>query len=313
MNLKKLSPGFKQFLIKTGIFIGLFLLIQIVLILLQSTALPNEFYIIADVDIGKALLLTSIILFFLTKDKLNELAKYRIETKTIISSGIFSLVSFFGYFLLKDFIIKNPILAVENIALLFPLKELLLTLGTLLLIIAIFGIQFSDSFFKRFKKEIKISVGVFILTLFFIIQFQNLWVYFSHAVAQIVYSLLDLTFNATLTFTGSSPNLGITNFIVNIGKPCSGIDSMLMFIFLYVFIAGYDWKVFNKKKVFLMFIPGIISVFLLNIIRIYLLIVIGAFISRDFAVGIFHTNASMILFLAYFAIFWMIFYKWMKK
>jgi exosortase/archaeosortase family protein len=62
-----------------------------------------------------------------------------------------------------------------------------------------------------------------------------------------------------------------------------------------------------------MFIPGIISVFLLNIIRIFLLIIIGAFVSEKLALGAFHTSASMILFLAYFILFWSLLYKWMKK
>lgn len=310
----KLEPGFKQFLWKTGIFAVLFVAIQLIIMIAQSTPLPNEYYFLLDVDIGKALLLTAMIFFFLTRDKLKELSKHNFELKTTILFGILSIGSFIGYFLLKQFLINNPIYAVENILLFYPLKELTLILGTIFLFISIFGWKFSKYFSKKFKKEIGISIGVFALTLFLIVEFQKLWVYFSYAVAKSVYFLLNLTFDAVLSFSGNMPNLGIINkFVVNIGQPCSGVDSMLMFIFLYVFIAGYDWNKFNKKKLALMFIPGVISVFILNIIRIYLLITIGAFFSESFAIGFFHTNASMILFLGYFILFWGLLYKWMKK
>ncbi len=311
----KLGPGFKQFLWKTGIFVILFGLIQLSLILLQKAIMPTEYYFLADVDIGKALLLTAMIFFFLTRENLKLLRKYSFELKTTLIFNILSIISFVGYNVLKGFLSHNPIYAVENILLFYPLKELTLILGTIFLFIAIFGIRFTKDFVKNFKKQIGITIIVFILALFLIVEFQRLWVYFSYAVSKMVYWLLNLTFDAVLSFTtGGTPQLGIlNNFVVSIGKPCSGVDSMLMFIFLYVFIAGFDWKVFNKKKLAVMFIPGVISVFLLNIIRIYLLITIGAFVSESFAIGFFHTNASMILFLGYFVLFWGLLYKWMKR
>lgn len=313
IKLKKLNPGFKQFLVKTGLFLGLFILIQLVLMFFQNIPLPKEYYFILDVDIGKALLLTAMIFFFSSRDKLKKLDKYKFESGTTILFGILGILSFVGYFFLKAFLIGNPTFAVDNILLFFPLKELSLILGTLFLAIAVFGIKFSKNFFRNFKKEMGISIITFILALFLIIEFQKLWVYFSFIIAKIVYSLLNLTFSSTLTFSGSSPVISLNDFIVSIGKPCSGIDSMLMFIFLYVFIVGYDWKVLNKKKAMIMFIPGVISVFFLNIIRIYLLLLIGAFVSGTFALGFFHSNASMVLFLGYFALFWGLLYKWMKR
>ena len=308
----KLDKGFKQFLWKTGLFVGLFIVIQLALLLIRESKLPSEYYFILDVDIGKSLLFAALIFFFLARDKIKKLEAYKFEPKTTSSFGFLSLLSFAGYFFLKDFLASNPVFAVANIWLFFPLKELTLILGTLFLAISIFGIKFSKDFIKKFKKEIELSIVVFIITLFSIIQFQKLWVYFSFVVAKSVYYLLNLTSQTTLSFSNNTPIISLNNFIVNIGKPCSGIDSMLMFIFLYIFIVGYDWKILNKKKAALLFIPGLISVFLLNILRVYLLILFGAYVSHNFAIGIFHTNAAWILFLSYFALFWFLFYKWMK-
>ena len=103
------------------------------------------------------------------------------------------------------------------------------------------------------------------------------------------------------------------SFSAGIAKTCSGIDSIFLFTALYLGVLAWDWKILNKKKMLVMFIPGLVGAFMLNIVRIFLLFLIGANISRDFALNAFHTNASAVLFLVYFAIFWWIFYKWMKK
>ena len=109
------------------------------------------------------------------------------------------------------------------------------------------------------------------------------------------------------------PIIDFKGFRVAIDSPCSGIESMFLFTMLYLFITCFDWKVLNKKKLAIMFIPGLLSVFALNILRIYLLILIGEGISVNLALGLFHTNASWIFFMAYFILFWGLLYKWMKR
>ena len=97
----KLEPGFKQFLWKTGIFVVLFAIIQLVLILLQAAVLPKEYNIIGEVNMGKALLLTTMILFLLIKNKLKEISKYKYELRTLIIFMIISAIRFAAYDLLR--------------------------------------------------------------------------------------------------------------------------------------------------------------------------------------------------------------------
>ena len=99
-------------------------------------------------------------------------------------------------------------------------------------------------------------------------------------------------------------HLGVNEFIVKIGKPCSGIDSMLLFTSLYALIIALDHKVLNKKTALLLFPIGLIGIFAFNIIRVYLLMLIGIHVSEDFAIGLFHQNVGWILFIIYFAIFY---------
>ena len=57
----------------------------------------------------------------------------------------------------------------------------------------------------------------------------------------------------------------------------------------------------------------VLGAFLINIIRVFLLFVIGAFVSKEIALGMYHSYTGMIFFLIYFGVFWFLFYNWMKK
>jgi exosortase/archaeosortase family protein len=53
--------------------------------------------------------------------------------------------------------------------------------------------------------------------------------------------------------------------------------------------------------------------FITNILRIFLLFLIGAHYSPKLAVGLFHTNLGWILFIVYFGIFWIIAQRFIYK
>ncbi len=59
-----------------------------------------------------------------------------------------------------------------------------------------------------------------------------------------------------------------------------------------------------------MFFPALLGVFLLNVVRIYLLFLVAINVSRDIAIGMFHTNAGYVLFCAYFFGFLYFVYPW---
>jgi exosortase/archaeosortase family protein len=124
------------------------------------------------------------------------------------------------------------------------------------------------------------------------------------------------------------PLIGIGTFSAIIGKPCSGIDSLLLFTALYSLMLILDWKRMNKAKAIAFFAIGM---FITNILRIFVLFLVGAHYSPKLVVGLFHlafspttfsgnhksdnprrsrdylyTNLGWILFIAYFAVFWII-------
>ena len=185
--------------------------------------------------------------------------------------------------------------------------------------ISIFGAKFTVIFAKKYYKSI---ILFFILTLaFFALMFvvQGFWTLFSGGVAGVLHVVFELLYENvyykpeytafTLSKEGGT-TLGVNNFIVGIGKPCSGIDSMLLFISLYLLILIMDWERLNKKKAIILFFLGAVGMYLTNILRIFVLFLVGIHISPKFAVGVFHTNIGWILFILYFFVFWSIGSKW---
>jgi len=194
---------------------------------------------------------------------------------------------------------------------LFLMTHLLIILIPLFLIPGVFGVSFICSFIKKYKKQILIAASMGILFDISIFYVWKLWPIFSTMVLHAVYFLLTLTFKEVYIV----PPFGIflTNFVVFIEEACSGVDSLYLFSLLYLFLAFLDWRKFNKRKLLLMFVPSIIGLFLVNILRVYILILAGVFVSPELTVTLFHTYIGMIFFIIYFILFWRFLYDWMKE
>ncbi|MEM4398030.1 MAG: archaeosortase/exosortase family protein, partial [Candidatus Woesearchaeota archaeon] len=74
-----------------------------------------------------------------------------------------------------------------------------------------------------------------------------------------------------------------------------------------------DRKRLKIIQTIIAFILGLIGMFLTNMIRILLLFIIGAYVSADFALGMFHNNIGWILFIIYFYLFFKIIRKFIYK
>ena len=166
--------------------------------------------------------------------------------------------------------------------------------ATLLLFLA--PITFWLSFINQFKFEIFLSVlcGGFILLAS--IASQNSWGTLANATFTLSYNLLIL-YETGVYVEADKFNLGVNNFIVNVGIPCSGYEGIGL---VTSFLSLYIW-LFRKSLKFpnvLLLLPiGICVIWLLNVVRISVLISIGAHFSPDVAIGGFHSHAGWILFL----------------
>ncbi|MBU1849696.1 MAG: exosortase/archaeosortase family protein, partial [Nanoarchaeota archaeon] len=72
------------------------------------------------------------------------------------------------------------------------------------------------------------------------------------------------------------------------------------------------WNRIKIWKALLLYIPGVVGIFMLNVLRVYILIILGAKWSSDFALNAFHTNASMVFSIIYFLLFLSLALKFME-
>ncbi len=300
-----LNPGFKQFLIKTSVFIGLFILFSAIIgQKIVSSDLLYKFNIFIYGGMGYILLFSVLGFILLHKDRFGDFKKYRYELKQIIFL-FFSALCLAGFYILE---LNVSLVDINFISILFV--HLLFLSTFILLGLGVFGLGFINDFIKKFKKELIYFLIFGVVVYFLMNAVWSLWSYLSLVVLKIVYFLLKFI-SEDVAVIGSN-TLIFDGFAAQIAEACSGIYSIFIFSSLYLFSIFLDWKKLNKLKILLVFVPAVLGAFLVNVLRVFLLMVAGAHMSREIALGLYHSYVGMIFFLIYFAVFWLLFYKWMK-
>ena len=117
----------------------------------------------------------------------------------------------------------------------------------------------------------------------------------------------DMTFNAvtsvlalggiSLTTVSATKEIGIGDFAVMVGDSCSGLEGVaLIMIFVTLYIALFRDKL-NIGRALLLYPIGIVASLSLNVVRIAVLILIGAYHSPDLAINGFHSHAGWFFFM----------------
>jgi exosortase/archaeosortase family protein len=349
-NFIRISTELAGFIRKLLSFLTLFILLSGILgPWIVSSRLLYGFGFFIYGNLGKMVIISSIIFLLLIRNKLEKLLrisnfKFQISNKNPNSkiknqksvrqslNSEFRILNSVYRFLITDnrlhlllipfsLLLIPVFLYIAKILLKEPtmMSNLPLTIGThgllilmsFLLIPGVFGFPFIGRFIREFKKEILICLGISVAFDVAIFQVWKLWPYFSGAVLSAVSFLLRLTFANVVVIPPRT--LFVGNFAVEIAQACSGLDSLFLFSSLYLLIGILDWKKFHRTKLIGMFFPAAIGLFGINILRVYLLVIIGVLISPELAVQLFHTYAGMILFIIYFVLFWKLTYHWMQK
>jgi len=326
------NKGFREILIKGIIFVLCVVAIQKAISWLLSGTyffntyldIPQGFQIgkgIISISIVNALLFGLVVLLILSYKKLFNIKKFTFK-KSQLWFILLTIVFLLLHYFLKYLINQNIEFFSQAMLFWAIIKVLIQIFMAMTIFVAIYGTEFSRYVLKEFKKEIVITTIVTICFFILMIFIQNLWTYFSGFISNILYHIFSLFFsNVTYqpfvtSFTmseGGGPLLGINGFKAIIGKPCSGIDSFLLFTSLYTLIFILDYKRLKKGLAITLFFIGVTGMFLTNLLRIFLLFIVGAFINAKFAVGMFHSNIGWILFIFYFFIFWWITSKYIYK
>jgi len=183
-------------------------------------------------------------------------------------------------------------------------------LGNYFLFLGIFGKKFAF----HFKKEMAFflgTIGLYLASSFFI---QHQWRFFSAIILQALDQFFQLIQIQT-TIDPETFGVRVADFQVFVGATCAGIYSLATFIFF--FFASIFMLKKNRRlhvwKCIVVFLCGLGLVFLLNIIRIAIIILIGAYVSDVLAIELFHEYLSAIFLIGIFLLFLYKFFPWMLK
>ncbi|HLF54411.1 MAG TPA: archaeosortase/exosortase family protein [Candidatus Nanoarchaeia archaeon] len=181
-------------------------------------------------------------------------------------------------------------------------------LGLLFLLLALFGLEV----FKQLWKDMSMVASALIfytgITLF--VDSTR----FHVLTAKLTKYVLSPFFNVLMNEVQFQPWMSVDGFSVIIGPPCSGVFSMVLFTALFSFVYWLDREKINGRQAIKLYIIGVLGAYLINLLRVVVLLVIGAKWSPKIAVGLFHTNAGWILFAVYsFAYWWLAYPHLVKK
>ncbi|MDD5181568.1 MAG: archaeosortase/exosortase family protein [Candidatus Nanoarchaeia archaeon] len=308
------NRDFRLFALKMAVFLlsvsfGFFLIKFILGHFVPLPVITTNF----DRNIIYALFYTGLF-FLMVKD---EITGIKLPKHNFLQTAVFGAAAIAGV-IIAELLVRAIFVAsgASPVALirLYYIEIFLLAAPAVLLWLSVFNLNFSKEFMAKFGNRLLITIIMFFLTAIISAALQQNWIIFSTAVAKGASFLLGLTFNSSSSASSyGTPVLSVGNFEVNIGAPCSGIESGSLFIFFYMAIVILDWKRINKKLAALLWIPGLIGMFCVNILRIYVLMLIGHLVSPKIAISIFHENAGWMFFVVYIFVFWYLAYPKIRK
>ncbi len=321
------KEGFRQFVIRTSAFFGILFAVQFwIFLYFSKTAffkkhllIPTDFYFKMLQGLSKQDFLNSFIfvvvafLLWRRQDILN-FKGYDQNKKQTIIFGSLAVLSLILHYVFKHWVVVNISFALGHVTLVTLAKYGFNIMFVVFLAFAVYNSNFIKLFIKSYYKSIIFFAAILFLYYWLIGWFQDSWLFFSTIVGKILRYIFSLFFDKVVFYTTptAGPVLGVNDFRVGISKVCSGIDSLLFFISLFAILVVLNWKELDKKRMAILFVPGVIGTFIFNIIRVFLIILIAQKYP-DFAVDLFHTNAGWILFLGYFIAFWHFGSKWVLK
>jgi len=300
-----IDKGFKQIIARTTIFLALFIGVSFLIgqKILESSLLYG-FNIFIYGGMGYILLFSLVGFIILYRQRLIKLGVigYRVRDGIILMFGIILVIIFY--------VLELNISGFQVNFLNTLLVHSLFLSMLFLLFLGAFGLDLIRLILKRFKRELLYFLVFGVIAYSLMNWAWKLWPYLSFIVLKIVYFALNLI-SSDVSVSGEV--IGLNNFSAQIGEACSGIYSIFLFSALYIFIVLLDWNKIDKSRAIFLFIPAVLGAFLVNVIRVFLIMIAGAYVSREAALGLYHSYVGMVLFLIYFTFFWLFFYKWIKR
>lgn len=172
--------------------------------------------------------------------------------------------------------------------------------GNFFLFLAVFNL----GFIKKLRVEsalLPLPIALYIGTQFLV---ENQWKVFSSIIMKALGVILPF-FSKSVYLNPENFNIKVEKFSIFVGPPCAGFYSIATLILLFCLsmaVVSRTRKI-QKMRALISLLVGLVLVFILNIIRIAIIILVGAYISPDLAIKIFHEYLSAIFIIALFMIY----------
>lgn len=186
-----------------------------------------------------------------------------------------------------------------------------LVVGLLLIGVGCVGPKNVQLVWKRYRREIITSTS---LGVAFYVFLQVVYMLWQPLASIVLFSVVAMLSASGLESIVVPPHtLMFDKFGITVAEFCSGVESIALFTGLYAVVGLLDWKRLNRRRYFVIFPIALAVLFLLNIVRVYGLIMAGYYINAEIAFSLFHTYAGMVFFILYSAVFWAIAYKYLMS
>jgi exosortase/archaeosortase family protein len=306
-SIQKLSlPGFRNFLIS--------LIAAVAVLYAEKRFYPVSKELVKLNMFGRTsviiVFLIIVIFFAFEKKNILNLKNFKFGWRSFFLFFPLHIISFLSFWFFKKILIENPHLLQEYFAEAVFVRYLLPTLIILFLALAIFDFSFMKKFYRSLFLSFFLAFAFFQVSLFF----KQYWKFFSKITTKLVAFLLNFSFSdVSVDYGVSGPSLGAGGFRALIHSPCSGIEGLSLFLFLFILIMVLDRKEIDWFRASLAGVVGLGGMFLVNVIRIYLLYLVGIYVNPRVAVSYFHTNVGWLLFIIYFVLYWFLVYFFIRK
>ncbi len=289
----KLTKGKKAFLIRLVVFLLAYGLVSFFYQEIKEL-FGQPYYKVNENYLSKFIYFLIILIIYLQRKKISKLKSYK---NSILQTLIFGILAA-GFFAIPP---ENLMVAgiPHKIA-----YFILYGFGQLSIFFAVFNTKIFS--LKYLQEEILFAICILIgiLTTHFIVN--GFWPIFFTPLAWTLRAVLPLMAEDThITTLENGFGVKMNEFIVEVGPPCAGIYSLIAFslLFLTAIYFSKEKYHFDSKKTIIAFLAGLAVIYTLNIIRIALIIFIGAHFSQALAINLFHEYLSAIFLMATFIIY----------
>ena len=184
------------------------------------------------------------------------------------------------------------------------------------------GLDFGQLFklLAQYKKLWAIC-GIFsFLFLYLTPTLESYWQPLSLAIGRLSEFLLSLTYSGAF-FTPDTFFLGVREFAVTIYKPCSGIEGIRLFIFLFTIVVITDWHRISKLRAILIYFIGSLIMFMADVVRVYFIVLLGYEVYKRWGHAMayrivlehFHSNFGWVLYITVILLLFKIFYPFLIR